>query len=32
VSAYSLPLEAIVELPVVRWKLLETHRRRYIDR
>lgn len=30
--AYSLPLEAVIELPVVRWKLLETHRRRYIDR
>jgi hemerythrin len=32
VRAYSLPLEQVVELPVVRWKLLETHRRRYIDR
>jgi hemerythrin len=30
--AYSLPLETVVGLPVVRWKLLETHRRRYIDR
>jgi len=30
--AYGLPLEAVIELPVVRWKLLETHRRRYIDR
>lgn len=32
VRAYALPLEQVVELPVVRWKLLETHRRRYIDR
>jgi hemerythrin len=30
--AYSLPMAAVLELPVVRWKLLETHRRRYIDR
>jgi len=30
--AYSLPIAEVLELPVVRWKLLETHRRRYIDR
>jgi len=30
--AYSLPMNELLELPVVRWKLLETHRRRYIDR
>jgi len=29
---YGLPMAAVLELPVVRWKLLETHRRRYIDR
>lgn len=29
VEAYRLPLEAAAELPIVRWKLLETHRRRY---
>ncbi len=32
VRGYSLPLDQVIELPVVRWKLLETHRRRYIDR
>jgi len=32
VRAYSLPMQEVLELPVVRWKLLETHRRRYIDR
>jgi len=32
VSGYSLPLADVIDLPVVRWKLLETHRRRYIDR
>ena len=31
-SGYSLPIGEVMELPVVRWKLLETHRRRYIDR
>lgn len=29
VEAYSLPLASVAELPIVRWKLLETHRRRY---
>jgi hypothetical protein len=24
-----VPLASIVDLPVVRWKMLETHRRRY---
>jgi hemerythrin len=32
VRGYSLPLDQMIGLPVVRWKLLETHRRRYIDR
>ncbi|MDX1375458.1 MAG: cyclic nucleotide-binding domain-containing protein, partial [Burkholderiales bacterium] len=32
VRAYGLPIGEVIELPVVRWKLLETHRRRYIDR
>jgi len=27
-----LPLAVVIDLPVVRWKLLETHRRRYNDR
>jgi hemerythrin len=31
-SGYGLPIEEVMALPVVRWKLLETHRRRYIDR
>lgn len=26
-----LPIAAISDIPVVRWKLMETHRRRYID-
>jgi hemerythrin len=30
-SAWRLPLKAIGDIPVVRWKLLETHRRRYVD-
>ncbi len=30
-SAWRLPLSAIGDIPVVRWKLLETHRRRYVD-
>lgn len=30
-EAYRLPLDTIVGIPVVRWKLLETHRRRYVD-
>ena len=29
--AYQFPLESIANIPVVRWKLLETHRRRYVD-
>jgi len=28
-DAYRVPLASIVDLPVVRWKMLETHRRRY---
>ncbi len=28
-QAYRLPLDLIASLPVVRWKLVETHRRRY---
>jgi hypothetical protein len=28
-QAYRLPLESLDNLPVVRWKLIETHRRRY---
>lgn len=31
-QAYRLPLELVAELPVVRWKLIETHRRRYDSR
>ncbi|MBI3375723.1 MAG: cyclic nucleotide-binding domain-containing protein [Betaproteobacteria bacterium] len=31
-QAYRLPLELVAELPVVRWKLIETHRRRYRGR
>ena len=29
VHAYRVPLGCIINLPVVRWKMLETHRRRY---
>jgi len=29
VQAYKVPLGCIINLPVVRWKMLETHRRRY---
>ena len=29
VDAYRVPLGCIINLPVVRWKMLETHRRRY---
>jgi hemerythrin len=28
-EAYQVPLDSILDLPVVRWKMLETHRRRY---
>jgi len=28
-EAYQVPLASILDLPVVRWKMLETHRRRY---
>jgi hemerythrin len=28
-EAYQVPLDSILEVPVVRWKMLETHRRRY---
>ena len=30
-EAYRFPLDTIANIPVVRWKLLETHRRRYVD-
>ena len=30
-DAYRFALDAIANIPVVRWKLLETHRRRYSD-
>lgn len=30
-EACRLPVAAISDIPVVRWKLMETHRRRYID-
>jgi hemerythrin len=30
-DALSFPLDAIADIPVVRWKLLEAHRRRYVD-
>lgn len=30
-EAYQVPLDSILDLPVVRWKMLETHRRRYED-
>ncbi|MGP1678843.1 MAG: cyclic nucleotide-binding domain-containing protein [Burkholderiales bacterium] len=30
-EAYRFALDAIANIPVVRWKLLETHRRRYVD-
>ena len=30
-KAYALPLELAGSLPVVRWKLIETYRRRYLD-
>jgi hemerythrin len=30
-EAYQVPLDSILEVPVVRWKMLETHRRRYQD-
>ena len=30
-EAYCFPLDTIANIPVVRWKLLETHRRRYVD-
>ena len=30
-EAFRFPLELVAEIPVVRWKLLETQRRRYID-
>ena len=28
-DAYQVPLTSILDVPVVRWKMLETHRRRY---
>jgi hemerythrin len=31
VNAYRVPLGCIINLPVVRWKMLETHRRRYSE-
>jgi len=30
-EAYRFPLKTIADIPVVRWKLLEAHRRRYAD-
>jgi hemerythrin len=30
-EAYRVPLSSIANVPVVRWKMLETHRRRYED-
>ena len=30
-KVYALPLELAGSLPVVRWKLIETYRRRYLD-
>jgi hemerythrin len=30
-EAYRFPLDTIANIPIVRWKLLETHRRRYVD-
>jgi hypothetical protein len=30
-EAYRFPLKTIADIPVVRWKLLEAHRRRYSD-
>ncbi|MBI4207129.1 MAG: cyclic nucleotide-binding domain-containing protein [Betaproteobacteria bacterium] len=30
-QVYRVPLASILEVPVVRWKMLETHRRRYED-
>lgn len=30
-EAYRFPLNTIANIPIVRWKLLETHRRRYVD-
>jgi len=30
-EAYRFPLDTIANIPVVRWKLLEVHRRRYAD-
>lgn len=30
-EACRLPVAAIADIPVVRWKLMETHRKRYID-
>jgi hypothetical protein len=30
-QAYQFPLDSIANIPVVRWKLLETHLRRYVD-
>ena len=30
-KTYALPLELAGSLPVVRWKLIETYRRRYLD-
>ena len=30
-DAYQVPLGSILDVPVIRWKMLETHRRRYQD-
>ncbi len=31
-EVYQIPVEALANIPIVRWKLIETHRRRYVDR
>ena len=31
-DVYRLPIASLVDIPIVRWKLIETHRKRYADR
>ena len=31
-EVYRLPLDSLADIPIVRWKLIETHRKRYSDR
>jgi len=31
-EAYQLPFDSLADIPIVRWKLIETNRRRYSDR